>query len=120
MKFEIAITSLSSIHIRKEWGMYDHVPVEELTPDQLVKILKGEDRCSSLSDDDHPDFVEMRNTLEEQGYIKTQRSWWNGDTVTKDFIFCGSKFKKGDSFPCGAAMKGHLKFMKKNRRVGIK
>lgn len=113
MKIDIDQSFLTSINIRKEWGMYDHIAADDLTPEQVFKIIKGEDRCSTLRDDDHPEFARLRNSLEQQGYIKTQRNSWNGDHVTKTFTFNGARFKKGEQFPCACAMSGHLKYIKK-------
>jgi hypothetical protein len=111
MKIEIDPAFLTSVTIHNEWSMFKNKT--KLTDDELVKILKGEDRCSSTSSDDHPEFKKVRNQLEKEGYINTWRSCWNGDRVTKAFTFNGAKFKKGEQFPCGAAMAGHLKFIKK-------
>ena len=115
MDFHIPMTSLCDVTIRKEWGMFDNIPLDELTPDQLFKILKGEDRCSSLSNDDHPDFQELRNTLEEQGYIETVRNCWNGDRVLKPFKVNGALFYKGEKFHCGAAIKYTVEQKQKNK-----
>lgn len=76
-------------------------------------ILKGMGDCSSHGSDDHPEFKKLRDALEEGGFIKTQRGWWNGDSVLKPFSINGAKFSKNEQFPSGAAMSGHLKFMKK-------
>lgn len=113
MKFELDDQFLCDVIDHKEWGAYDHIPADELTNEQLIKILKGEDRYSSTGTKDHPEFNKLRDQLEEQGYIQCQRSWWNGDQVLKPFTFNSKKFKKGDQFPCGAAMRSHLKFMKR-------
>jgi hypothetical protein len=83
--------------------MYDHK--DALTDEELIKVLTRQDRCSSTSSDDHPDFKELRNELEKFGYIETQRSWWNGDRVLQSFKLNGAKFNKGEQFPCGAAIK---------------
>jgi len=111
MKFEIDESFLTSVTIRKEWNMY--VGKKKLTPDELIKILKGEGVCSSISSEDHPEFAKLRDLLEQQGFIKTQRNCWNGDDVIKTFTFNGAKFKKGERFPSACAMPGHLKFSKK-------
>ena len=77
---------------------------ENPTPDDLILILKGEDqRRVSISSRDHPQFAELRNSLEAQGYIQTQRLSWNGDRVVKSFKLNGRLFKKGQSFLSGAA-----------------
>lgn len=101
--FVVDPTALCDVTIRTEWGMYDHK--DTLTGDELVKVLTGKDRCYSISSDDHPVFKELRNELEEFGYIATQRSWWNGDRVLQSFKLNGANFNKGEQFPCGAAIK---------------
>lgn len=116
MRFEIDMNSLCSITVRNEWGMYDHIPLDELTPEQLIKILKGEDRCSSIHSDDHPDFAELRNKLESQGFIKTTRNSWNGDRVLKPFILNGARFWKDEKFCCGAAIKWDVEHKQKDKR----
>lgn len=116
MKFEINPNSLRDVTIRKEWGMYDHIKQEDLTPEQLIKIIKGEDRCSSTGSEDHPDFKELRNTLEEQGFIECQRNWSNGDRVLKPFSVNGAQFYKGEKFHCGAAIKYTVMQKQKNKR----
>ena len=119
MNFEIDPASLTSINIREEWSMYQHIPRDELTHEQLIKIIKGEDRCMSLKNDDHPEFAELRNKLEELGFISTQRSWWNGDRVLKPFSLNGAKFFKGEKFCSGAAIRYDVeqKQKKKNYRT---
>ena len=116
MNFHIPMSSLTDVTIRKEWGMYDRIPLEELTPEQLITILKGEDRCSTIGNDDHPDFKALRNTLEDQGYIECQRSWWNGDRVLKPFKLNGAPFYKGEKFHCGAAIKYTVEQKQKNKK----
>jgi hypothetical protein len=111
MKFEIDESFLTSVNIYKEWSMFKGKT--DLTNDQLIKIIKGEDRCSSLSSDDHPEFKKLREQLGTDGYIEIERRWWNGDHVLKPFTLNGAKFKKGEQFPSGCAMPGHLKFSKK-------
>lgn len=99
------------ITICKEWGMYDHK--ETLTDDELVKVLKGEDRCSSISNSDHPEFNKLRTQLGELGYIHIELGWWNGDRVLKPFKLNGALFEKGEqfgcAFPCGSTIKYKLK-----------
>ena len=80
--------------------------------ERLIAKLKGH-VYSSTSTEDHPKFTALREQLGTEGYILIQRGWWNGDVVTNPFIFNGFIFKQGDQFPSGAAMSGHLKFMKR-------
>lgn len=91
---------------------------DSLTPDELLKALKFQyNSIRSTSTDDHPEFKILRNKLEEQGYIKIQRHWWNGDTVLKQFTLNGVKFKKNEQFPCGAAIKYTIESKRKERAV---
>ena len=113
--FELDDQYICSVTIRKEWGMFDHK--KDLTEDDLVKVLKGEDRCSSTSCEDHPEFDKLRKQLDQEGYISIWYSVWNGDTVLKPFTLNGVKFKKGEKFCCGAAMSTHLKYEKKKINV---
>jgi len=53
---------------------------------------------------DHPEFTNLRNKLEKQGYIQIERGWWNGDRVIKPFSLNGIKFKKYAKFPCASAL----------------
>ena len=116
MNFEIDMNSLCDVTIRREWGMYDNISLDKITPDQLLKIIKGEDRCSSMHTEDHPDFADLRNKLESQGFIECQRSWWNGDRVLKPFKLNGAPFYKGEKFSCGAAIKYTVEQKQKNKR----
>jgi hypothetical protein len=111
--FEIDDVYLCDVVDRKEWGRYDHIPRDQITHEQLIEIIMGNDRCSTTGTKDHPEFAKLRDTLEEEGYIKCERGWWNGDKVLKPFTLNGAKFKEGEQFPSGCAMKGHLKYMKR-------
>lgn len=75
------------------------------THEDLIKILKGYDKGCTISNKDHDEFTKLRNQLEELGYIKTQRNWWNGDVVLKPFYLNGWRFKKNHQFPCAAALR---------------
>lgn len=83
------------------------------TPEDLIKILKGCDKSYSISHKDHDEFTKLRNQLEELGYIKTQRGWWNGDRVIKGFKLNEWTFKKGEKFSCAAAMRGSIECARK-------
>ena len=112
MKFEIDESYVCDITVREEWGMYDNIKLEDLTADQLITILTGKDRCSSTGSKDHPEFAKLREQLGQDGFIRITRGSWNGDMVTKPFTLNGKKFKKNTRFPCGAAMKLHMIYMK--------
>lgn len=79
-----------------------------ITNEDLINILKGWDKSVTISNKDHDEFTKLRNQLEKLGYIKTERSWWNGDRVLKPFYLNEWKFKKNHKFPCAAAMKNSI------------
>lgn len=112
MKFTLDEQYICDVFTRSEYSVYKGRDPETLTPDELLKVLKGEDIIRTTGSDDHPQFKELRNELEDKGFISCQRGWWNGDRVIKPFVFNGKKFKKDEQFPSASAMKGHLKFMK--------
>jgi hypothetical protein len=83
------------------------------THEDLIKILKGYDKGCTISNKDHDEFTKLRNQLEQEGYIKTERGWWNGDRVLKPFYLNGWRFKKNHKFPCAAALKVSIECAKK-------
>ena len=103
MEFQIDDAYLSSINIHKEWSIFDHIPKDQLTPDQLIYILKGKDRCTSVTTDDHPEFSKFRDQLEADGYI-IKGPKWNADRVLKSFSVNGYRFDKGERFLCASAL----------------
>ena len=94
------------------WNVYTNKEI--VTNEDLVEVLKGKGNHSVMGSDDSPEFKALRNQLEAQGYIRCQRSWWNGDQVLKTFFLNGVRFDPDDQFPSGAAMKLHLEFARKN------
>jgi hypothetical protein len=101
--FTINDAYLCCVSVNRGWSIYDGRT--ELTDDELVKVLKGEDRCSSLSSDDHPEFAKLREQLGKEEFIRIERGWWNGDYVIKPFSLNGAKFKTSEQFFSGAAIK---------------
>ena len=91
----------------------------ELSNDEMITVLKGLDRCSTLSSDDHPEFKALRDLLEQQGFISTQRNAWNGDRVLKPFKLNEVQFNKGDRYLSGAAMKSHLQYQRKHNHESV-
>lgn len=81
---------------------------EELTPEEMLRVLKGEDLCSSQWSEDHPEFTALRYKLAEDRLITIQPSWSNGDRVQKPFKLNGHKFNKGEPFFSAGAMRHHL------------
>jgi hypothetical protein len=107
MDFTIPEEYITDVIVRTE---YDFVKDRSNpTPEEIIKILKGYDKSVSISNKDHDEFTKLRNQLEDLGYIKTQRNWWNGDVVLKPFTLNGMKFKKKSQFSCAAAMKVSFK-----------
>ena len=84
-----------------------------ISHDDLIKILKGWDKSVTISNKDHDEFTKLRNQLEELGYIKTERGWWNGDRVLKSFKLNGWTMRKGHKFPCAAALRNSIECAKK-------
>jgi len=101
-----------------EWNIVHHTEYnmyldkDIVTPEDLIEIIKGKGMCSTTNGVDGPEFKDLRNRLEADGYIKCQRGWWNGDRVLKPFVLNGLKFKKNQQFSSGLAMKVHLQFLR--------
>lgn len=94
---------IADVMVRKE---YDFIKDRNNpTHEDLIKILKGHDKSYSVSNKDHDEFTKLRNQLEELGYIKTERGWWNGDRILKSFKLNGWTMRKGHKFPCAAALR---------------
>lgn len=91
------------------------------THDDIIKILKGYDKSVSISNKDHDEFTKLRDQLEELGYIKTERSWWNGDRVLKGFKLNEWTFLKGEKFCSAAAMNNSIHCARKYgwKRIGL-
>ena len=113
MKFYIDEEYLTDITIHKQYTLLKNP--DNPTNEDLIKILKGRDKWTSTSCEDHPEFAKLRNQLEELGYIQTQRNWWNGDTVLKPFYLNDTRFKKYEQFPCAAAIKFNLKYKREKK-----
>jgi hypothetical protein len=112
MDFYIDPAYLTDIVVRSEYPRYNDRT--ELTAEELISVIKNPAPAVSIGNKDHPEFACLREQLEQDGYIQVQRGWWNGDCVLKPFKLNNVEFKKGEQFPCAAAMKGHLKFAKQH------
>ena len=108
---------VTDVTVRTETSMLKNP--DDPTPEDLIKILRGHDKMISISNKDHDEFTKLRNQLEELGYIKTERGWWNGDRVIKGFKLNGFPLKKGERFYCAAAMSGSFSLAKKNKNFRI-
>lgn len=109
MNFDIDESYICDVTVRVE---YDYIKDRNNpTPEDVIKVLKGYDRGYSISNKDHDEFTKLRDKLEELGYIKTERRWWNGDRVLKPFTLNNKhKFKKNHKFPCAAALKCSIEY----------
>lgn len=65
---------------------------------------------------DHPKFTELRDKLEAQGYIETERSFINGDRVLKPFFVNGKKFNFGEKFPSSSYMSVVMSVHNENKK----
>jgi hypothetical protein len=105
-QFQIDEKFLCSVTVKKEMTFV----IEEGNPllSYNESLKPGNNVVTSTSFEDHPEFTKLRNLLEEQGYILTQRGWWNGDIVLKSFSLNGYTFRKHDKFPCASAIKNTM------------
>lgn len=116
VRFRVSLpgySMLKNFEIDEQYLCDDSVPIyrENLenrdcpTQEDMIKILRGEDRTLvGYSNKDHPVFAELRDRLEQLGYITTMRNSWNGDRVVKSFKLNGWTFRRGHKFPCAAAL----------------
>ena len=100
MNFEIDESFLTDVPVVTQYPICKDA--NNPTDEELIKIIKGE-FTTGHSSADHPEFTKLRESLGEQGYIKIERNWWNGDSVLKPFSLNGHKFKKNDQFSCAGA-----------------
>lgn len=59
---------------------------------------------------DHPYFTETREWLHNNGWIKMETGYWNGDRVIKPFYFNNVLLNAGEKFACAGAM-GYGRFV---------
>ena len=111
MDFYIDTAYLTDVMVRTEYPRYNDRT--DLTAEELISVIKNPCPSVSVGTKDHPEFAQLREQLEHDGYIQVERGWWNGDRVLKTFSLNSIKFKKNDQFPCAAAMKFHLEFQRK-------
>jgi len=117
MDFVLDESCICDVFVKQSRSIYSGKDPESLTPDELMKVLKGEDIITSAFSKDHPEFDRFREQLGVEGYISIERGWWNGDRVLKPFTLNGVKFEVGDQFSSACAMKHHLEFAKKYNGV---
>lgn len=112
-EFTIDPEYFTDVQVYRKWNTYTQNG-RKPTKEELVKILKGEGNCRISSSQDHPEFTKLREQLGEEGLIRIQRGWSNGDRVIKPFKLNGLIFSKGSQFSCAAAMGGQWKYMQSN------
>lgn len=83
------------------------------TPEETLELLKGKGAWRMIGHEDHPEFKKLREELGRLGYIEIQRSWINGDRVTKSFKLNGYIARKGWQFSCATALGCHFRFLRK-------
>jgi len=116
-QFNIDESYICDVRVRTETSLIKDP--NNPTYDDIIKILKGHDKMINISNKDHDEFTKLRNLLEEQGYIKTDRGCWNGDRVLKGFKLNEFTLKKGNKFLCATAMQGAIGFARKYNRTTI-
>lgn len=117
MNFTLDESYMCDIHVKQEYSAYKGIDPDNLTPEAIIKILKGTDKITIHGSKDHPEFDRFREQLGNEGYITIERGWCNGDRVTKPFTLNGVEFKVGDKFCSACAMKHHLHFARKYNGV---
>lgn len=81
----------------------------EVSPEELFDILRGKNKYRITRHENHPVFEDLRQQLENEGYIQIERKWSNGDVVLKPFTLNGVHFTKGQKFCCAPALRFILK-----------
>jgi hypothetical protein len=117
MNFTLDESYICDVHIKEEYSVFQGKDPDSLTPDEVLRILKGTDKITSVFSRDHPEFDRFREQLGVEGYIKIERGWWNGDRVLKPFTLNGVEFEVGEQFSSACAMKHHLEFARKYNGV---
>ena len=107
-QFMIDESFICDQHIKESYSVYAGKDPSELTQEQIMRILRGEDIMTSYYTQDHPMFTELREQLGREGYIKIERGWWNGDRVLKGFKLNEWTFRKGQQFSSASAMQNSI------------
>lgn len=105
-EFTIDPAYITEVTVRTDYPF--RPSAEQATDEDIIRALKHRGGTYSISSVDHPEFMALRDQLEQEGYIKTERQWWNGDRVLKPFRLNGVLFRTGEQFASAAAMKWYL------------
>lgn len=113
MHFTIDSSFLCQVTVSESGNTY--LGKSNPTEADLAEYIKGHGNWAYMSSKDHPEFARLREQLGQEGYIKIQRGWWNGDSVLKEFYLNGARFRKGEQFCCGSAIKYTIETKIKNK-----
>lgn len=116
MNFYIDEDYLTDVTVRTDYGR--SINRDNPSHNDLIEVLKNPHQSYSIGTIDHPEFTKLRNQLEQQGYIVTERKWWNGDRVLKPFELNGFRFEIDDKFCCASAMKFDFQVKRKYQPKG--
>lgn len=115
MDFYINDEYLTDILVTSSYG--PNIDHDNPSDDDLIEVLKNPGpSCTITGTEDHPEFAQLRDLLEQQGYIQCQRNWVNGDRVLKSFTLNDVPFEPNEKFCCAAAMKFHIQVRKKYQK----
>ena len=113
-EFAIDPAYVTEVSVRTDYPFQP--PADKATDEDIIRALKHRGGTYSIQSVDHPEFMALRDRLEAEGYIRTERQWWNGDRVLKRFRLNGVLFRPGEQFSSAAAMKWHLEWELKRQR----
>jgi len=85
---------------------------ETKSPEEQMLDKLSEAGVCYISTHDHPEFTELREQLEKEGYIRIEKSHWNGDVVLKPFLLNDKLFNTHEQFVCASAMRYNLRSRK--------
>ena len=90
-----------------------------LSEEELLRVLRDEDKVTITEIIDHPEFTRLREQLETEGYIEVEHKWHNGDRVLKPFRLNGFDFDEGCKFPCATALGNAIKCARMSGRTNL-
>lgn len=103
--FEIDEQYLTNVVVEEQVTFTGLTTTGSVTPEQRAVMEEMMDKPLKVTKwIDHPEFTKLREQLEADGYIKIERSWWNGDKVLKPFKINGISLKKNGTFYCAVAL----------------
>jgi hypothetical protein len=82
-------------------------------PDSFKSSFDGTRAIQTTGWEDPSEFTQLRNLLHDQGFIKKEPRWWNGDRVLQAFTLNGHHFSEHEQFPCAEALGLRIKYATK-------